>query len=113
MLFFYFLALDPVILDEAKRNPNLARQICLFHGVQGRIYENTIKNNQVLMSLDEENGVRLVVYRKGYGIEDAMFEKSSGSNIEGMNGVIHVINKVIFPSTESAGDLLRKSGNYS
>ena len=44
--------------------------------------------------------------------EDAVFVMGQ-TNIEGYNGVIHVINKVVFPSTESAGDLLRKSGNYS
>jgi uncharacterized surface protein with fasciclin (FAS1) repeats len=63
-----------------------------------------------LLSLDEENSLRLVVYRKGYGVEDAMIEKA---DVEGMNGVMHIINKVIFPATQSAGDILRKSSNYS
>ena len=108
----YISALDPIILDEAKRNPTLARQLCLFHGVQGRLQENSIRNNQIVLSLDEENSVRLLVYRKGFGVEDAVFEKGQ-TNLEGFNGVIHVINKVIFPTTDSAGDVLRKSSNYS
>jgi uncharacterized surface protein with fasciclin (FAS1) repeats len=62
------------------------------------------------MTLDEENSLRLVVYRKAYGVEDSIIEKS---DIEGMNGVMHMVNKVLFPATESAGDILRKSSNYS
>ena len=62
------------------------------------------------MTLDSENSVRLSVYRKGYGVEDATIEEK---DIEGMNGVLHIIDKVIFPATESAGDILRKSSNYS
>jgi len=57
-----------------------------------------------------KNPLRLVVYRKSYGVEDAILEKT---DLECMNGVLHVIGKVLFPATESAGDILRKSANYS
>lgn len=62
------------------------------------------------MTLDSDNPVRLSVYRKGYGVEDALIEER---DIEGMNGVLHIIDKAIFPATESAGDILRKSSDYS
>lgn len=62
------------------------------------------------MSLDEENPLRLIVYRKSYGVEDAVMEKT---DLECMNGVMHIVNKVLFPATQSAGDILRKSANYS
>jgi len=61
------------------------------------------------MSLDEENPLRLQVYRKAIGVEDAVFEKA---DLQGMNGNIHIINKALTPSNISAGDVLRRDGNF-
>ncbi|OXA51118.1 Transforming growth factor-beta-induced protein ig-h3 [Folsomia candida] len=105
-----FLEMDGELLEEARRNSDLARSIILYHATQSRILSNTIKNNQNVMSLDEENPLRLIVYRKSYGVEDAVMEKT---DLECMNGVMHIVNKVLFPATQSAGDILRKSANYS
>jgi len=62
------------------------------------------------MSLDEENTFRVLVYRKSIGVENALIEKA---DIEGQNGVLHIINKVIRPSNISAGELLRNEGNFT
>lgn len=56
------------------------------------------------MSLDEENPVRLQVWRRALGVEDA---KITEKDIEAQNGVIHIINKVIVPSNQSVQDILR------
>ena len=56
------------------------------------------------MSLDEENPVRLQVWRRAMGVEDA---RITTPDVEAQNGVIHIINKVIFPSNESAAATLR------
>jgi hypothetical protein len=61
------------------------------------------------MSLDEENPLRLSVYRKAIGVECAVIEKA---DMEGQNGVIHIINRVMIPANISAGDLLRREGNF-
>lgn len=61
------------------------------------------------MSLDEENPLRLSVYRKAVGVESAVVEKA---DMEGQNGVIHIINRCIIPANISAGDLLRREGNF-
>ena len=61
------------------------------------------------MSLDEENPIRLSVYRKAAGVENAIIEKA---DLEGQNGVVHIINRVIIAANISAGDLLRSEGNY-
>nr|CAD7414106.1 unnamed protein product [Timema poppensis] len=66
--------------------------------------------DQVVMSLDEQNPLRLQVYRKSIGVEDALIEKP---DIDGMNGCIHVINKALNPVNTSAGDILRQDGNFS
>lgn len=64
---------------------------------------------KLVMSLDEENPIRLSVYRKAVGIESAIIEKA---DLEGQNGVVHIINRVIIPANISAGDLLRREGNF-
>lgn len=61
------------------------------------------------MSLDEENPIRLSVYRKAVGVENAVIEKA---DLEGQNGVVHIVNRVIIAANISAGDLLRREGNY-
>lgn len=61
------------------------------------------------MSLDEENPIRLSVYRKAVGVEDAVIETA---DLEGQNGVVHIINRVIVAANISAGDLLRREGHY-
>ncbi|CAG2066262.1 unnamed protein product, partial [Timema podura] len=84
-------ALAPETLRTLRKNKDLARQF-------------------VVMSLDEQNPLRLQVYRKSIGVEDAMIEKP---DIDGMNGCIHVINKALSPVNTSAGDILRQDGNFS
>ena len=61
------------------------------------------------MSLDEANPLRLQIYRKAVGVENAMIMKA---NIQGMNGNVHIINKALSPANISAGDILRRDGNF-
>lgn len=92
-----------------KSTQEKAQATILFHATQGRIVTNKVKDNELVMSLDEENPLRLSVYRKAVGIESAIVEKA---DLEGQNGVVHIINQVIVPSNISAGDLLRREGNF-
>jgi len=93
-----------------RRNSELMRQFVLFHGTQGRIQTNAITNNQVMMSLDEENALRLQVYRAGIAVETARIEHG---DIEGQNGVLHIISNVLLPANQSAGDTLRQDGQHT
>lgn len=56
------------------------------------------------MTLNEEDPVRLQVWRRGLGVEDARITEP---DLEAQNGVIHIINKVITPSNQSIDDVLR------
>ncbi|PNF16145.1 hypothetical protein B7P43_G03285 [Cryptotermes secundus] len=103
-------ALPPNQLQELKINKDKARNFVLYHAAQGRINSDQISDNQVVMSLDEQNPLRLQVYRKAIGVEDALIEKA---DLQGMNGNIHIINKALSPSNFSAGDILRRDGNFS
>lgn len=97
-------ALDSDVIGAARRDMDLAGQLVRFHGAYGRHLTNAITDNQAIMSLDEENPVRLQVWRRALGVEDA---KITEKDIEAQNGVIHIINKVIVPSNQSAVDILR------
>ncbi|XP_066999804.1 transforming growth factor-beta-induced protein ig-h3 [Anabrus simplex] len=103
-------SLPPTTLQELRTNKEKARQFVMFHATQGRITSDQITDNQVVMSLDENHPLRLQVYRRALGVEDAIIEKS---DIEGMNGCIHVINKALTPANVSAGEVLRQDGNFS
>ncbi|KAK7067798.1 hypothetical protein SK128_013712 [Halocaridina rubra] len=97
-------ALDSDVLSDARRDMDMAGQLVRFHGAYGRHLTNAITDNQAIMSLDEENPVRLQVWRRALGVEDARITEK---DIEAQNGVIHIINKVIVPSNQSAFDILR------
>ncbi|XP_047103668.1 transforming growth factor-beta-induced protein ig-h3-like [Schistocerca piceifrons] len=103
-------ALPPQRLQELRTQREKARQFVLFHATQGRINSHDFTDNQVLMSLDETHPLRLQVYRKALGVEDAMLRRP---DIHGMNGCIHVINKPLQPPNSSAGDILRRDGNFT
>ena len=62
------------------------------------------------MSLDEENPVRLQIWRKAVGVEDA---KITEEDIEAQNGVIHIVDRVIFPTNKSAESALLTYPGYS
>ncbi|XP_050698779.1 transforming growth factor-beta-induced protein ig-h3-like [Eriocheir sinensis] len=97
-------ALDSQVLDEARRDLDLAGQLVRFHGAYGRHLTNAITDNQAIMTLNEEDPVRLQVWRRGLGVEDARITEP---DLEAQNGVIHIINKVITPSNQSIDDVLR------
>ncbi|XP_045105494.1 serine-rich adhesin for platelets-like [Portunus trituberculatus] len=65
---------------------------------------------QAIMSLNEEDPVRLQVWRRSLGVEDAQITLP---DLEAQNGVIHIINKVIMPSNQSLADVLRSLPGHS
>ncbi|KAK8729156.1 hypothetical protein OTU49_008657, partial [Cherax quadricarinatus] len=103
-------ALDSDVLNDARRDLDLAGQLVRFHGAYGRHLTNTITDNQAIMSLNEEDPVRLQVWRRALGVEDA---KITEKDIEAQNGVIHIINKVIMPSNQSVSDILRSIPDHT
>ncbi|KAF2368949.1 FAS1 domain [Trinorchestia longiramus] len=96
--------LDPEVLQQARRDVEYAGLLIRFHGAYGRHLTNAITDNQAIMSLDEENPVRLQVWRRAMGVEDA---RITTPDVEAQNGVIHIINRVIFPSNKTAVATLR------
>ncbi|XP_046655629.1 periostin-like [Daphnia pulicaria] len=104
-----FYSLPDAVLQDMRSSQEKAQAAILYHATQGRVLTNKIKDSEIVMSLDEENPLRLSVYRKAIGVECAVIEKA---DMEGQNGVIHIINRVMIPANISAGDLLRREGNF-
>ncbi|KZS06760.1 transforming growth factor-beta-induced protein ig-h3 [Daphnia magna] len=104
-----FYSLPEEVLQDMRSSQEKAQAAILYHATQGRLLTNKIKDSEIVMSLDEENPLRLSVYRKAIGVECAVVEKA---DMEGQNGVIHIINRVMIPANISAGDLLRREGNF-
>ncbi|XP_037086624.1 transforming growth factor-beta-induced protein ig-h3-like [Pollicipes pollicipes] len=105
-----FLTVPEGLMEAARSDTEAARDLLLFHGTQGRIFSKDISDNQVVMSLDEENPLRLHVHRSALAVEDAIIQQA---DIEGQNGVMHIINRVLLPSNRSAADVLRRDGRFS
>ena len=68
-----------------------------------------VTGRQVVTSLDGSSVLRLQVHRGSLGVEDAAIVQA---DLEGRNGVLHVIDKVLQPATQSAGDILRQRGGF-
>lgn len=64
---------------------------------------------KVVTTLNETTSLRFQVYRGIIGIEDATIEKADRV---GRNGVLHIINKVLRPNSNSLDEVLRTNGNF-
>lgn len=64
---------------------------------------------KVARSLDEENSVRFHINRKYLGIDGAIIEKE---NIEGRNGILHVISKPLVAINKGWDEVLQQNSSY-
>ncbi|GIX78565.1 transforming growth factor-beta-induced protein ig-h3 [Caerostris extrusa] len=95
------------LLDDDQRK---LEELMKHHVVVGRVKTESISDDQKMVSVDGQNALRLKVYRNEVGVESAIIEDS---DIEGQNGVIHVVNKVLTPPSHSIMELLQSKEEYS
>ncbi|CAL1292127.1 unnamed protein product [Larinioides sclopetarius] len=95
------------LLDEDQRK---LEELMKHHVVVGRVKTDTVSDDQKVESVDGQNSLRLKVYRNEIGVESAIVEES---DIEGQNGVIHIVNKVLTPPSHSIMELLQSKEEYS
>ncbi|KAE8737076.1 hypothetical protein FOCC_FOCC017466 [Frankliniella occidentalis] len=96
-------------LNRLRADQAAARSFVMLHLSRGRIATETITDNQVAQTL-ENDALRLQVYRKGYGVEDALIERP---DVQGLNGVLHVITKCLRSANVTLEETLRQDGNYT
>ncbi|XP_073982354.1 periostin-like isoform X2 [Rhodnius prolixus] len=97
-------------LNELFQDRNKAKQFVLHHTIQGKLKVQEISDHQVARSLDEENSVRFHINRKYLGIDGAIIEKE---NIEGRNGILHVISKPLVAINKGWDEVLQQNSSYS
>ncbi|XP_035232853.1 transforming growth factor-beta-induced protein ig-h3-like [Stegodyphus dumicola] len=91
-------------------NQEKLEELMKHHVVIGRVKTESISDNQKVDSIDDENALRLKVYRKEIGVESAIIEES---DIEGQNGVLHVVDRVLTPPSHNLMELLHSKEEYS
>lgn len=86
------------------------KELMEHHIVHGKVKSESISDNMRVVTLNRQNSLRLKVYRKEVGVESAIVEES---DIEGQNGVLHIIDTVLTPPKHSIMELLQSEGEYS
>jgi len=96
--------------QELLRSREKAKKFVLHHVVHGKWPTYKLKNNERLMSLDEEHPLRFHIHRKNLGVEDAII---SLSDKEGINGVLHIISRPLHTATHTWEHLLSRNSSFS
>ena len=61
------------------------------------------------MSLDEKYPLKLQVNRKSFGVDGVLIEKP---DVEGINGVIHIISKILTPRISTWQELIKNNETF-
>lgn len=105
-----FKAMDQVEQDNYIQDMQETRELLRYHIAPGKYLKDSITDYQNIQTLDGKNALRARIYRKGCGIETAMMTKT---DIEGLNGVLHIIDHVLKPPKNNILDVLQNDGNYT
>jgi len=83
------------------------RPILLYHVVSGKVLASGLSSGKVA-TLNEDAWIMVDVDKSGVTINES--SKVVVANVEGSNGVIHVINKVLVPETKTSAVKKSSSG---
>ncbi|XP_053377483.1 periostin-like [Mercenaria mercenaria] len=93
-----FEALPAAVKDKLTKDKDLLKKVLEFHVASGKAYSSQLSNNMMVQSLDSTLSIRVNIYQKESkqvvtvdGAEVVMVDQNA------TNGVIHVIDKVMFP----------------
>ncbi|XP_061167963.1 transforming growth factor-beta-induced protein ig-h3-like [Saccostrea echinata] len=106
-----FSALPADVLDKLSKDKTLLKQVLSYHAASGVKLSSDLKNDQLLETLDNSQKIRINVY------DGKVF--ATGSQVilpdtNASNGVVHMLNKVIYPvPTENVVALASKTPELS
>ncbi|KAL4226721.1 hypothetical protein ACF0H5_014701 [Mactra antiquata] len=108
-----FDALPQDVKDELGRNKDLLQKVLKFHVTSGRAYSTDLSNDMLVQSLDDGLKIRVNIYnrqaRSTFGLDQSLRQETvvtvDGAKViavdqNATNGVIHVIDHVMFPLPE-------------
>lgn len=97
-------------LEEYTSTTEKARHLLNHHIVHGRYTTDIMSDNQVVETYESRSELRLKVYRKAVGVESAIVKTS---DIEGQNGVLHIIDRVLTPPKLNIIEMLDNNKEFS
>ena len=83
--------------------------ILLYHVVDGKAYSNDLENGSFITTLLGQE-VEVMITENGVMINDAMV---TTANIRASNGVVHVIDAVLLPSSQTVLDIIVASEDHT
>lgn len=89
-----FTALPSDVVEKLKSDKQLLSDTLKYHVHNGRVYSSELKNDLTASTLDDLNEIRINLYGKVATVNGAKIDKV---NQNATNGVIHVIEKVLYP----------------
>ncbi|XP_067126248.1 transforming growth factor-beta-induced protein ig-h3-like [Centruroides vittatus] len=97
-------------LEEYTSTTEKSRHLLNHHIIHGRYTTDIMSDNQIVETYESRSELRLKVYRKAVGVETAIVKKS---NIEGQNGVLHIIDRVLTPPKLNIIEMLDNNKEFS
>lgn len=82
------------MVEKLKSDKQLLSDTLKYHVHNGRVYSSELKNDLTASTLDDLNEIRINLYGKVATVDGAKIDKV---NQNATNGVIHVIEKVLYP----------------
>merc|ERR1712168_713316 len=107
-----FMGLPRKVQEELKRNTTLLTQVLEYHVTNGKVLSTQLQNDLLVPTLIKTN-VRVNLYQDGK-IATINGAKVTKADQMATNGVIHVINRVMFPiPMGSVVDVVVKDQDFS
>jgi transforming growth factor-beta-induced protein len=98
-----FAKLPNYVQRALERNPELLKNILLYHVVEGEVLSTDLKRFQRVPTLSGDS----LVVRSIHGSVRADRAKVTAADIQASNGVIHVIDEVLIPSSFIRSEIAR------
>ncbi|KAL1494273.1 hypothetical protein ABEB36_009897 [Hypothenemus hampei] len=109
-------AVDPSRRRRALKNALTSKDLVLSHTVDGFLELADMENEQMLESEGtQKSPIRINIYpTQGYErMTTANCARVKKSNILANNGIVHVVDRVMFPATERVEDIIRNHPKLS
>ncbi|EDO48508.1 predicted protein [Nematostella vectensis] len=101
-------------LEALAADPKKLRDVLLFHVLPEKVVSEALKHNMLLQTMDPPNDIRVNVNERTHPqVKVVQGAKIIQANQGASNGIIHVIDRVIFPSSGNLMSYLNENPQLS